>query len=125
MTRSNDRDFWMFSEPSDANGRYNGFFPAADKSGNDPVEFAVQVAYGRTSYTTGARNPSFKRLSSATMDVRLPASGIAAPLPTTTAVPGAIYRGLLVGVSGRTASSSPSPPPGPTRAGGSRSCFPR
>ena len=35
------------------------------------------------------------------MDVRLPASGIAAPLPTTTAVPGAIYRGLLVGVSGR------------------------
>ena len=101
VTRSNDRDFWTFSEPSDANGRYNGFFPAADKSGNDPVEFAVQIAYGRTSYTTGARNPSFKRLSSATMDVRLPASGIAAPLPTTTAVPGAIYRGLLVGVSGR------------------------
>ena len=101
VTRSNDRDFWTFSEPSDANGRYNGFFPASDKSGNDPVEFAVQIAYGRTSYTTGARNPSFKRLSSATMDVRLPASGIAAPLPTTTAVPGAIYRGLLVGVSGR------------------------
>ncbi len=101
VTRSNDRDFWTFSEPSDANGRYNGFFPAADKSGNDPVEFAVQIAYGRTSYTTGARNPSFKRLSSATMDVRLPASGIAAPLPTTTAVPGAIYRGLLVGLSGR------------------------
>ncbi len=101
VTRTNDRDFWTFSEPSDANGRYNGFFPASDKSGNDPVEFAVQIAYGRTSYTTGARNPSFKRLSSATMDVRLPASGIAAPLPTTTAVPGAIYRGLLVGLSGR------------------------
>ena len=101
VTRSNDRDFWTFSEPSDANGRYNGFFPASDKSGNDPVEFAVQIAYGRTSYTTGARNPTFKRLSSSTMDVRLPASGIAAPLPTTTAVPGAIYRGLLVGVSGR------------------------
>ena len=29
--------------------------------GNDPVEFAVQIAYGRTSYTTGARNPTFKR----------------------------------------------------------------
>ena len=101
VTRTNDRDFWTFSEPSDANGRYNGFFPASDKSGNDPVEFAVQIAFGRTSYTTGARNPSFKRLSSSTMDVRLPASGIAAPLPTTTAVPGAIYRGLLVGLSGR------------------------
>jgi hypothetical protein len=101
VTRSNDRAFWTFSEPSDANGRYNGFFPASDKSGNDPVEFAVQIAYGRTSYTTGTRNPSFKRLSSATMDVRLPATGIVAPLPTTTAVPGAIYRGLLVGLSGR------------------------
>ena len=32
VTRSNDRDFWTFSEPSDANGRYNGFFPASDKS---------------------------------------------------------------------------------------------
>jgi alcohol dehydrogenase (cytochrome c) len=101
VTRSNDRDFWTFSDPSDVNGRYTGFFPAADKSSADPVEFAVQIAYGRTSYTTGARNPSFKRLSSSTMDVRLPASGVAAPLPTTTATPGAIYRGLLVGVSGR------------------------
>ena len=47
VTRSNDRDFWTFSEPSDANGRYNGFFPASDKSGSDPVEFAVQIAFGR------------------------------------------------------------------------------
>jgi alcohol dehydrogenase (cytochrome c) len=101
VSRTNDRDFWTFSEPSDANGRYTGFFPASDKSGSDPVEFAVQIAYGRTSYTTGARNPTFKRLSSSTMDVRLPASGIAAPLPTSTAERGAIYRGLLVGVSGR------------------------
>jgi alcohol dehydrogenase (cytochrome c) len=101
VTRSNDRDFWTFSEPSDANGRYSGFFPASDKSGNDPVEFAVQIAHGRTSYTTGARNPTFKRLSSSTMDIRLPATGIAAPVPTTNAVPGAIYRGLLVGISGR------------------------
>ena len=73
VTRTNDRDFWTFSEPSDANGRYNGFFPASDKSGNDPVEFAVQIAYGRTSYTTGVRNPTFKRLSS--VDDGRPTSG--------------------------------------------------
>jgi len=44
VTRTNDRDFWTFSEPSDASGRYTGFFPASDKTASDPVEFAVQVA---------------------------------------------------------------------------------
>ena len=40
-------------------------------------------------------------------------------LPTTTVtMPGAIYRGLLVGVSGRNGRrASPSRPPGPTRMG--------
>jgi hypothetical protein len=60
VTRSNDRDFWTFSEPSNADGNYNGFFPASDKTGDDPVEFAVQIAHGRTSYTTGARNPTYE-----------------------------------------------------------------
>jgi hypothetical protein len=100
VTRTNDRDFWTFSDPSDASGRYTGFFPASDKSASDPVEFAVQVAYGRTSYTTGVRNPTFKRLASSTLDLRLPATGATMPLPTATTTPGAIYRGLLVGVSG-------------------------
>ena len=100
VTRTNDRDFWTFSEPSDAGGRYTGFFPASDKTASDPVEFAVQVANGRTSYTTGARNPTFKRLASSNLDLRLPASGTTMALPTAVTTPGAIYRGLLVGVSG-------------------------
>jgi hypothetical protein len=100
VTRTNDRDFWTFSDPSDATGRYTGFFPASDKTASDPVEFAVQVANGRTSYTTGARNPTFKRLASSNLDLRLPASGTTMALPTAVTTPGAIYRGLLVGVSG-------------------------
>ena len=100
VTRTNDRDFWTFSDPTDASGHYTGFFPASDKSAADPVEFAVQVAFGRTSYTTGVRNPTFKRLASSTLDMRLPASGTAMPLPTAVTTPGAIYRGLLVGLAG-------------------------
>ena len=99
VTRTNDRDYWMFSEPSNAAGKYVSFFPASDLTEADPVEFSVQAAVGRTSYTTGARNPTFKRRSSAVLDLKLPASGVAMPLPVSTAVPGAIYRGTLVGVS--------------------------
>ncbi len=99
VTRTNDRDFWSFSEPTTPSGRYQSFFPASDLTEADPVEFTVQVAYGRTSYTTGATNPTFKRRSSAMLDLRLPATGTAMAVPTSTPEPGAIYRGLLVGVS--------------------------
>ena len=99
VTRTNDRDFWAFSEPTNAAGKYVSFFPASDLTEVDPVEFTVQAAVGRTTYTTGPRNPTFKRRSSATLDLRLPGSGIAMPLPTSTPEPGAIYRGTVVGVS--------------------------
>jgi len=92
----------MFSEPSNAAGNYSSFFPASDLTEADPVEFSIQVAYGRTSYTTGARNPTFKRRSSAVLDLKLPASGVAMQLPTSTPVPGAIYRGTLIGASAGT-----------------------
>ncbi len=102
VSRTNDRDYWMFSEPSNAAGKYSSFFPASDLTEADPVEFSIQVAYGRTSYTTGARNPTFKRRSSAVLDLKLPASGVAMQLPTSTPVPGAIYRGTLIGASAGT-----------------------
>ena len=103
VTRTNDRDFWTFSTPSNASGRYLSFFPASDLSEADPVEFTVQVAVGRTNYTTGLRNPTFKRRSSATLDIKLPASGaVIAPLPTSSPTVGATYRGLIVGVSADT-----------------------
>jgi hypothetical protein len=100
VTRTTDRDFWTFSEPSDQNGHYVSFFSASDESGSDPVQLSVQVAAGRVSYGSGLRNVPFSRLHSATMDAKLPAAGTTLPLPTSTPEEGAFYRGLLVGVSG-------------------------
>ena len=59
----------------------------------------MQVALGRTNYTTGTRNPTFKRRSSATLDLKLPGSGTTMAVPSSTPELGAIYRRTLVGVS--------------------------
>jgi PQQ-dependent dehydrogenase (methanol/ethanol family) len=102
VTRTQDRDFWTFSQPSDSTGHYVSFFTASDESGADPVPLTVQVASGAVSYASAAgKNVNFTALHSATMNVQLPATA-AAPLalPTATSYPGAIYAGTLVGVSG-------------------------
>ena len=101
VTRTTDRDFWTFSLPSNSTGRYVSFFSASDEQGSDPVQLNVQVAVGQRSYSAGLANVDFKRLSSATMDVKLPASGLGLPLPKSSPEAGAVYRGLLVGVLGR------------------------
>ena len=100
VSRTQDRDFWTFSQPSNAKGHYVSFFSASDEEGSDPVSLSVQVASGRKSFTTGAATTSFDRLRSATMNVKLPAAGTVFANPTTSAEPGAFYRGLLVGVTG-------------------------
>ena len=46
VTRTQDRDFWTFSKPTDASGHYTSFFAASDESGADPVPLTVQVASG-------------------------------------------------------------------------------
>jgi hypothetical protein len=101
VTRTIDRDFWTFSAPSGPDGRYTSFFAAADDSSENPVQFSVQVAVGRTSYTSGlAPTVKFDRLRSATMNIQLPSStGGALALPTASSYPGALYQGLLVGAS--------------------------
>jgi hypothetical protein len=101
VTRTVDRDFWTFSEPSDADGNYTSFFAASDKSQEDPVQFSVQVALGPVSYSSGlVPTVKFKRLRSARMDIQLPARvGAVLPLPTATSYEGAVYQGLLVGAS--------------------------
>jgi hypothetical protein len=99
VTRTTDRDFWTFTLPSNAAGHYVSFFSASDEQGSDPVPLNVQVAVGQRSYSPGLANVDFKRLRSATMNVKLPASGLGLPLPTTSPDPGAFYRGLLVGVT--------------------------
>ena len=102
VTRTQDRDFWTFSQPSDSSGHYVSFFTASDETGANPVPLTVQVASGTFSYASPInKNVNFSALHSATMNVQLPSSP-AAPLalPSETSYPGAIYQGTLVGVSG-------------------------
>ena len=95
-----DRDFWTFSQPSNAKGHYVSFFSASDEEGSDPVSLSVQVASGRKSRTPpGRRRRASDDCASATMNVKLPAAGTVFANPTTSAEAGAFYRGLLVGVS--------------------------
>ena len=48
--RTNDRDFWTFSSPSDADGRYTSLFHASDELDEDPVPINIGVALGQVSY---------------------------------------------------------------------------
>ncbi|HSC92722.1 MAG TPA: PQQ-binding-like beta-propeller repeat protein [Gaiellaceae bacterium] len=102
VTRTLDRDFWTQSTPTDGQGRYVSFFSASDRTEANPVPLNVQVAVGNTSYAFPAARPvRFARLRSATLDIRLPASGTTLPPAETSSYPGAVYQGMLVGVSGR------------------------
>jgi hypothetical protein len=118
VTRTLDRDFWTFSAPSDAQGRYTSFFPASDRTGADPVPMNVQVAIGATNYVVASgRTPRFKRLRSASMDITLPATGTTMQLSDTSSYAGAVYEGLLVGVSGRRGVIKPLAASWPDRSG--------
>jgi alcohol dehydrogenase (cytochrome c) len=100
ITRTQDRDFWTFSSASDSQGRYTSFFSASDETGTDPVPLSVGVALGGTNYggVTGTI-AEFTRLRSSTMDIQL-GSGGRYTLSKPVAARGAIYQGLVVGVSG-------------------------
>ncbi len=101
VTRTQDRDFWTYSTPTDAGGRYTSFFAASDESGTNPVSLAVQVAVGDNIYGLPIGvNVDFSLLKSATMNAQLPASGTGLPAPKSSSYAGAVYEGLLVGVSG-------------------------
>ena len=100
ITRTQDRDFWTFSTASDAAGRYTSFFSASDETSSDPVQLSVGVALGGTNYGgVLGTNASFDRLHSSVLDVQL-GSGGKYTLSKPDATTGAIYQGLLVGVSG-------------------------
>jgi PQQ-dependent dehydrogenase (methanol/ethanol family) len=103
-TRTNDRQYWTQSRPSGANGSYASFLVAADQEGDNPVPMQIGIAVGNTSYAEPAADQiMFAKLKSATLNVQLPASsaaGLAKSSLQPQAVAGAIYQGLLVGVSG-------------------------
>ena len=99
ITRTQDRDFWTHSSASDANGHYSSFFAASDETSADPVVLAVGVASGGVSY--GGKlgtNASFKRLQSSVLNIQL-GTGVAYTLQTPTPQVGAVYSGLVVGVT--------------------------
>jgi alcohol dehydrogenase (cytochrome c) len=99
ITRTQDRDFWTHSSASDASGHYTSFFAASDETGADPVVLAVGVAAGATSYGGNVgTNANFKRLQSAQVDIKL-GSGTSYTVQPPTAEVGAIYSGLIVGVT--------------------------
>jgi hypothetical protein len=101
VTRTQDRDFWTFSKPTDSAGHYTSFFAASDEAGDDPVPLSVQVASGPVSFSAGATaTVKFSALQSATLNIQLPGASTAVmALPTPSSYPGAIYEGLLMGVS--------------------------
>jgi len=103
VTRTQDRDFWTFSLPSDANGHYTSFFAASDEMGANPVPLTVQVASGNVSYSSGLTpTVPFASLKSAHLDVQLPSSPTGVlPLPKATSYAGAVYEGLMLGVTDR------------------------
>jgi PQQ-dependent dehydrogenase (methanol/ethanol family) len=105
VTRTLDRDFWTFSEPSDAQGNYSSFYTASDEEGADPVPLQVQVTLGDTSYAfPGGRNVSFKRLRSATLDIKIPTGGGQMTSSDVGSYVGGVYDALMIGVAsgGRT-----------------------
>jgi hypothetical protein len=110
-TRTTDRDFWTFSEPSDSRGRYRSNFGASDRIGSNPVPITVHVAVGNEAYAfLSDETVLFERLKSAEMDIRLPPEGYPLALPEPRSYAGASYTGVVVGatVDGR--------PVRPTRA---------
>jgi hypothetical protein len=101
VTRTADRSFWTFSQPSNASGFFTSFLTASDQAGSNPVPLSVQVALGEDSYglPTGV-TANFPRLQSATTTITLPSAVGAPTVAAPQATAGAIYDGLLVGVSG-------------------------
>jgi len=99
ITRTLDRDFWTHSSPSDANGRFTSFYAASDETGANPVTLSVGVANGNISYggTLGTNTP-FAALKSATMNIQL-GSGTSYTIQKPTSYAGAVYSGLVVGVT--------------------------
>ena len=97
--RTNDRDFWTFSGPSDANGHYTSYFHASDESDQDPVTINIGVALGSTSYGGNLGTAvKFKRNQSATMNIQL-GTGTRYTISPPDSYVGAIYEGPVVGVA--------------------------
>jgi len=99
VCRTNDRDFWTFSAPSDSLGHYTSVFHASDELNEDPVPLNVGVALGQVSYGGNLGTvATFGRDQSATMDIQLK-SGTSYTIAKPQSFAGAVYQGLTVGAA--------------------------
>ena len=99
-TRTEDRDYWTVSSVTDAQGRYTSLFTASAEEGGNPVPFTVRVSKGELVYQFLPQEfVWFQRLQSARLDIRLPPANYAMALPRPTSYPGAVYTGVVAGVS--------------------------
>src|SRR5215475_1224141 len=65
VTRTQDRNYWTRSNPTNAQGYYSSFFPASDQTDVNPVPISVGVALGNVSYGGNlGTNVNFARLKS-------------------------------------------------------------
>ncbi|MGH2935755.1 MAG: PQQ-binding-like beta-propeller repeat protein [Gaiellaceae bacterium] len=99
ITRTQDRDFWTHSTATDANGHYTSVFAASDEADDNPVPLSVGVALGSVAYggATGTI-ANFPQLKSAVMNIQL-GSGTSYTVQQPTSYRGAVYSGLVVGVT--------------------------
>jgi len=99
-TRTGDRNFWTISAPTDSQGRYSSLFTASDEAGDNPVPMNVEVAIGNIVYSLlSFEFVEFPALRSARLDIHLPPDGYAMPLPLPQSYPGAVYQGVVAGIS--------------------------
>lgn len=98
-TRSLDLELWSFSSPSAADGTYRSFFlPSGDEV--DKVGFSMRVALGDDTWEVSPEQVVFfDKLKSATLDLQIPPAGFPLVPDTPRPVPGAVFEGLLVGVT--------------------------
>lgn len=98
-TRSLDLELWSFSSPSAPDGTYRSFFlPSGDEV--DKVGFTMRVALGDDTWEIPPNQVVFfDKLKSATLDLQVPPAGFPLVPDTPSSVPGAVFEGLLVGVT--------------------------
>jgi hypothetical protein len=98
-TRSLDLELWSFSSPSEPDGTYRSFFlPSGDEV--DKVGFTMRVAVGNDTWEVSPDQVVFfDKLKSATLELQIPPPGFPLVPDTPRAVPGAVFEGLLVGVT--------------------------
>jgi hypothetical protein len=99
-TRTLDRDYWTVSTMTDARGHYSSLFTASAELPGNPVPFTVRVSKGDVVYQFLSQEfVYFQRLQSARMDIRLPPRSYAMALPRPQSYPGALYDGIVAGVT--------------------------